>query len=408
MVRLMAQYHDVWVVTRSEGQVFIDEELARRPIPRLHCIYYDLPQAARWWTKGEVGIRLHYYLWQLGIYRLVKKLHQDIGFHLVHHVTFVKYWNPSFLIRLPVPFLWGPVGGAETMPMTFLRGLGFKGQVFEILRTVARWIGEHDPFVGLAARKSHLGLATTEETAARLRKLGVKQVEILSECGLDKTDLTQLGSLPLPRQPGLHFISIGRLLHLKGFHLGLQAFSKAQLRDAQYWIVGEGPFRNRLEQLARELGIEDRVHFCGLLSRPETLKKLGSCHVLVHPSLHESGGWVCLEAMAAGRPVVCLDLGGPGMQVTSETGLKIPAHSPMQAVEDMAKAMKRLADDPGLRNRMGQAGRKRVNQQFAWASKGELFDQLYNRIVKGTQLQELPLQESKSHTSRMRCLSHDQ
>ena len=65
--------------------------------------------------------------------------------------------------------------------------------------------------------------------------------------------------------------------------------------------------------------------------------------MLVHPSLHDSGGWVCLEAMAAGKPVICLDLGGPGEQVTRETGFKIPALDPDQAVKDMARAMAVLA-----------------------------------------------------------------
>ena len=50
--------------------------------------------------------------------------------------------------------------------------------------------------------------------------------------------------------------------------------------------------------------------------------------MLIHPSLHDSGGWVCLEAMAAGRPVICLDLGGPGLQVTEKTGIKVKASTP--------------------------------------------------------------------------------
>ena len=58
-----------------------------------------------------------------------------------------------------------------------------------------------------------------------------------------------------------------------------------------------------------------------------------------------SGGWTCLEAMAAGRPVVCLDLGGPATQVTEETGIKVPAPVPNQAVSGLAEAMTRLARD---------------------------------------------------------------
>ena len=98
-------------------------------------------------------------------------------------------------------------------------------------------------------------------------------------------------------------------MHWKGFHLGLRAFACANLPDAEYWILGDGAELNQLQILADNLGIAQRVKFWGKLSREETLNKLRDCHVLVHPSLHDSGGWVCLEAMAAGRPVICLDLG---------------------------------------------------------------------------------------------------
>jgi len=67
----------------------------------------------------------------------------------------------------------------------------------------------------------------------------------------------------------------------------------------------------------------------------QTLERLAECDVLAHPSLHDSGGWTCLEAMAAARPVVCLDLGGPGTQVTAATGIKLPAHNPDQVIAAM-------------------------------------------------------------------------
>ena len=63
-----------------------------------------------------------------------------------------------------------------------------------------------------------------------------------------------------------------------------------------------------------------------------------------------------MEAMAAGRPIICLDLGGPASQVTEETGFKIAAQNPQQATEDLAKAMTCLANDLELRIKMGQVG----------------------------------------------------
>jgi glycosyltransferase involved in cell wall biosynthesis len=175
---------------------------------------------------------------------------------------------------------------------------------------------------------------------------------------------------------------LGNLLHWKGFHLGLRAFAVAKLPRSEYWLIGEGRDRPRLQNLARALGIEEKVRFCGVLPRADALAKLGSCHVLVHPSLHDSGAWVCMEAMAAGKPVICLDLGGPGAQVSAETGFKIQPVNPDQVVSDIAQAMTTLAGDPQLRARLGQAGRDRVASRYAWEGKGELLNTFYHQLAR--------------------------
>ena len=133
--------------------------------------------------------------------------------------------------------------------------------------------------------------------------------------------------------------------------------------------------------MAAELGIAHQVKFWGRLPRGETLEKLGESNILVHPSLHDSGGWVCLEAMAAGRPVICLDLGGPGVQVTPETGIKILAHHPEQAVIDLANAMVLLAQDSQLCLQLGKAGKKHIKNVYNWKFKGQQLAQSYQKIV---------------------------
>ena len=382
LAREMSRYHQVWVITRANNRPAIEVELARNPVPNLHFVYYDLPRWARFWKKGQRGVQLYYYLWQIGAYFVARNLHRKIGFDLIHHVTFVKYWSPSFLALLPVPFIWGPVGGGESAPRAFWRDFSLRGQVYEALRGLARWLGELDPFVRLTARRSVVALATTNETAARLRKLGARDVQVFSEVGLSKEEVEELGKIEGRSGNPVRFISIGRLLHLKGFHLGLRAFAEAKLAEAEYWVIGDGPERGRLEVLAKSLGIADRVRFWGWLPREETLRKLAACDILVHPSLHDSGGWVCVEAMAAGRPVICLDLGGPATQVTGETGFKVPALSPEQAVRNLAEAMGKLAWDIGLRIQMGEAGCRRVQEYFAWIEKIRCVNQIYMKAIK--------------------------
>ena len=380
----LARFQEVWVITRANNRDSIEKSLAKKPLPNVHWVYFDLPRWARFWKKGERGLHVYYYLWQLGAYFVVRKLHRRVGFSLVHHVTFVNYWIPSFLALLPIPFVWGPVGGGESVPRAFRRGFSPRGKMYELLRDLARSFGEFDPFVRLAARRAALAFATTDQTAERLRGLGSPRVLICSNVGLPGEEIRCLKDSPPRRSNPFRVLSIGNLMHWKGFELGLRAFAKFHpgFPSSEYWIIGEGPERNRLERLARELNVANKVVFLGAIPRPEVLRKLAECDALVHPSLHESGGWVCAEAMAAGRPVICLDLGGPALQVTEETGIKVPATSPQQAVCDLAAAMLRLAQDPALRFRLGQAGHQRVAAQFDWGQKGILMANLYEALKK--------------------------
>jgi glycosyltransferase involved in cell wall biosynthesis len=328
-------------------------------------------------------VHLHYYLWQIAAYFVARKLHKELGFDIVHHVTYVRYSSPSFLSLLPMPFIWGPVGGGESAPKAFWQDFGLRGKAYEAFRNLARSLGELDPFVRLTARRSVLARATTEDTAGRLRKLGAKNVQVISQLGLSKEEIAQLARYGQSEPSAVRFISIGRLLHWKGFHLGLQAFAQAELPDnAEYWIVGDGPERSHLESLAEELGIHHRVKFWNKLSRTETLQKLADCLALVHPSLHESGGLVCLEAMAACRPVICLNLGGPALQVTEETGFKVSIDTPGHTLRDLAAAMTQLAQNKELWNYMSQLGQKRVKEVFSWEIKAKLLAQLYEDLVK--------------------------
>ena len=85
--------------------------------------------------------------------------------------------------------------------------------------------------------------------------------------------------------------------------------------------------------------------------------------------------------MAASLPVICLDLGGPAQQISSEAGIKISAVSPDQVVEDLASSMHHLAVNPELRRRMGAAGRARAIEQFSWRANGSRMIQVYRQAI---------------------------
>lgn len=387
MAKELANHHQVTLLTRESNRPAIEASLRQAPIDNLTVVFCDVPILQYWFKKQQnlsvYLLHIHHYLWQGVVYLHARRLHQTQPFDLVHHVTYGRYSAPSFLSLLPVPFIFGPVGGGESAPAPFWQDFSAGNKLYEYMRSVLRWVGEHDPFVRLTIKSSDVAIVATPETAARLHHLGAKRIErIYGQTGINQAELTRLGQLPAPSTgPKIRFISIGRLLHWKGFYLGLRAFAQANLAEGEYWVVGDGAERHTLEALAQDLGIADRVKFWGNLARDQTLAKLGECDVLVHPSLHDFSPTVCLEGMAAGRPVICLDLGGPATQITEATGFKVDAHTPEQAVRDMAQVMTTLAKDGPLRQQMGQAGQQRVSELYSWPSKGTFLNQIYQDVL---------------------------
>ena len=147
--------------------------------------------------------------------------------------------------------------------------------------------------------------------------------------------------------------------------------------------MGDGPENKRLAALAESLGVAGKVKFWGLLPREEALRRLAQSHVLrVHPSLHESGGGVCLEAMAARCRVICLNLGGPAVLAGDGAGIVIDATDVATTEARLAEAMLRLSGDRELCRRMGETGQRNVTQRYLWRHKAQRYGALYAQVLK--------------------------
>lgn len=90
-VKQLARFHDVWVLTRTNNREPIERALAQEPMANVHWVYFDLPRWARFWKKGRRGVHLYYYLWQIGAYFVGRRLHNQVKFDLVHHITFDNF-----------------------------------------------------------------------------------------------------------------------------------------------------------------------------------------------------------------------------------------------------------------------------------------------------------------------------
>lgn len=378
----LAAHHEVWLLTRENNRSKIEDTLARQPIPGLHIIYFDLPVWLRRWKRGGRGVRAYYWLWQSRPPRVVSDLLSQGAIDLAHHITFGQYWSPSFLRSLDLPYVWGPVGGGESFPAVLRSVLGTRARFVLSVKSIMRWLTERTPAVRRTARRSRMALATTPETAKRLSALGAFDVQVVSAAALSQEDLDAIetaGAEDHPRAP--RFVCIARLNGRKGELLCLRAFRQAQISGAQLEIFGDGPERGALERFVRLRGLGDSVVFHGAVPRSSILGRLAGATALVHLSPEESGGFVCLEAMAAGVPPIVLTAGGPAELVPTGSGVRIDVSDVDTVVCAAAEAMRRLATDSEFQRRLGATGRRQVRQHGTWRTKIGEIESMYERIL---------------------------
>lgn len=374
--------HDVWVLTRVSNRQAIESD-QRSANANIRWIYYDLDPKWLYLKKFKFGIYPYYYFWQCGVMRVAKRLHLEVGFDVIQHATFCNYWMPTRLHSLGAPFVWGPVGGGEALPASFISEIGWRGCFEESLRFIARSIGERLPETRACARDSVLALAANEETAVRLQKIGCKSVEVLSQVAVhpNRSDPVK----PAAEATPLSLLSVGRLVYWKGFSIAARALGLAARAGVRFeWsIVGAGPELNRLRQIVEKSGIKESVRFVGQIPIEQVYSMMRQSELLIHPSLHESGGYVCAEAMSNGLPVMCFNYGGPRVLVSPDAGILINFESPRQCREDMAAHLVRIWRERSCLEHLSQKCLKHVQSRLTWNHLGEHLNRIYTIVSDG-------------------------
>jgi glycosyltransferase involved in cell wall biosynthesis len=372
--RQIAEDHETWVLTRSNNRPSIEAALAADPQPNLRFIYVSPPWWLTWWKRGHRGVRIYYLLWQVWALAAAMRAQRERPFDLVHHLTFANVYTPALLCLLPVPFVWGPVGGA-TRPCWRLAGdWGIRGVAYELLRAARRAAGRRlDPLTRLTWRRATRILAQNSETMRWLPRNVQQRCQIVPNGGYDSRHLIAAAD----RHDGrVRAITPGRLVHLKGVSLAVRAFAEARLPDVHLTVVGDGPEHGRLAQLARELGVD--VTFTGWLPQTELFTLLAGSDVLLFPSLHDECGFVVLEAMAHGLVPIVLENGGPPLLV-GNAGLTVPPGRRSAVVQALAGHLRTLAGQPELRTALQRSARQRA-QAFEWRARRAEIHALYQQV----------------------------
>jgi glycosyltransferase involved in cell wall biosynthesis len=380
--------NEVHVVTRANNRARIEPELARHPVANLHFHYLDLPAVFLRAKKaaGHYGLVAYYYVWQVALAFVAARLHRKCRFDLAHHATFINDWMPSGLVVLPIPFLWGPVGGSTNqLPRQIDLRLPAYARRHERARSgVQRLLRAADPLVVATRSRAARVLVFTKEAMNGIPARQRGKAKSIIHIGVSESELRQ-APVSVPPADEMRVVMGGRLVHWKGFDLALEGFA-GYLRQCstagRLIITGEGPYQPVLKDLAARLGIESRVDFLGRLpTRTDVCALLRTCSLYSLPTLRDGPLMAVLEAMAMGLPVLCMRFGSTNEMVPDSAGLKIELNSRDQVVSDIARALAWAATHRDDLRVMGERARAHVARFYTWDRIGDEIQAVYEEML---------------------------
>jgi phosphatidyl-myo-inositol dimannoside synthase len=206
----------------------------------------------------------------------------------------------------------------------------------------------------------------TKRVCAEVNRVAPERFCLLPNAVVDVKSLPAIGGYPTSE--AIRLLTVCRVdasERYKGVDTVISSLPLvlSAVRRIEYHIVGSGSDLDRLKTLARDLGVTDHVHFLGWVTDAQLQEEYERCDMFVMPSAREGFGFVFIEAMQCGKPVIAADAGGaPEVVEDGITGILVPYGE----VAKLAEAITRLSCDLGLRARLGEAGYRRVKDQFTF------------------------------------------
>lgn len=384
------KYHQITALTSSTYKNDIEDFNAKNPgkLCNTRFIYIEVPGTE--WHKGYRFERIYYMLWQKEAIKIARELNKTQKFDIVHHMTYVTCVLPTHMHELGIPFLLGPVAGGDRIPSIIKYPMQLKDRIFERIRLLSQIIFTSTFNFGRTVNDASLILVATEDTARLIPKKYRDKVRIFQAVGL-REDIF----MPEPVRYNHdipQFLMAGRMLYLKGYELGISAFVKALERglNAHLTILGDTENSAAMEKykekirsicgshLGKEIFVFPKVEYNKMKQFYDRFD------VLINCSLRDSGCFVVMEAMARGMAVITLDTGGPKVNTTVETAMKVKPAPFEKTVDEFTNYIIELGNNPMIARRMGSEARKYAMKHFSIRERTKKMNEFYFLVAHGS------------------------
>lgn len=368
----IARNHDVWVLTDIHNKPGWDKGREEGVIPSNVQVRFvrERASAIRNPFIAHIDSWLSYAAFNRLVLQAAEAWHREVGFDLCHQVTIAAWRMPSPLWRLPIPFVWGPIGGAGYIPAAFRGMLSVSSRLFERARDFQTALASRTRAFRDCIRESAVVFAANEETEEFLKPFrGDKPLVRLPIASLPAEKVARFKrpeNVLLPGGP-LQLFAGGNMEGRKGVSLALKALAMVKEAgvDFHYTIGGGGPEIASLKTLAMRLGLAAQVTFHSGFGGDDYVRQLQATDVYFLPSFRESTPVTLLEACLAGCYPVVADTSAQGEIVRMAGGKAIPVKDMDSLIKGLAEAVIWCAQHRDELRQLAAASAGRIAEHFS-------------------------------------------
>ncbi|MAC83447.1 MAG: hypothetical protein CL624_04865 [Arcobacter sp.] len=373
----------IYAITKKNNKESIEKEGYPSNVT---FFYYEPPKWLTFWKKGGRGIRTYYYIWSYGAALFLKK--KNINFAIIHHITFVNDWLPSFYYKLKSKnskFIWGPNGSNDPISFKFLNTYKLKAQ--EIITNSLKFIFRtFDPFFHICKSNADCIIGINKNVKNKLKLDKNKYFLAEPAIAVENKFIEQCKTIK-NKSDIFTIISVGRLVHIKNFKLILLTFIKflknnPSLQNVQLVLVGDGPDKNLLQEIAKSNNIESNIQFVGKVPLNDVQNYLSQSSLFFFPTL-ENAGFVTIEAMANSLPVLAMKYGGPEQFVINSRNEQLVDESlPYDdLINEFAKKIEYFYNNQEEAKSIGQQNKQDIIENFTWEAKAQKIVDIYKELL---------------------------
>lgn len=382
----LASYCNLFIITEGEWKEEIEKAVLAHPYKdHLHFYYNPLPEKVRkmCWNQGDWRFYWYYRKWQLKTSEMARKICMEHPIDILHQLNMIGFREPGYLWKIQdIPFVWGPIGGMELMPVGYLDGASLKQKAMTYLKNcLNNYQTRHSKRVHKAIEKADALVAAVKGVKEKIERYYHKDVVLINETGCKIKGYYEHVS---KENEALKILWVGKFDFRKQLGIAIKTIAGLSDIKVELHIVGSGSETDTAyyKELAKNMGIDSMCRWYGIIKNDDVQKLMRESDLLLFTSIMEGTPHVVLEAISNCLPVLCLDTCGQSASVNERVGIKIALTSTRQSAIDFSSQIRLLYHD---RNRLAEMSKACVERQheLSWENKAIQMINIYKAIIRG-------------------------